>query len=117
MMGNYSQETYSSNGYTGAGATLSQQATGGEMPGGGNGVDSSGATQNVLGAWLLVAGVLIGLTLLAEHFSGEQTYGQVKIGFYNMIVITIYAVLGISLGKVFFTKVKIPGLSALFTSV
>lgn len=113
---NYQQEVYSASAVTGEGKSLAQTAQSGNMtPSQGTGVAGSGE-QNVFGAWLMVAAVLIGLTLLAEHFSTNQTYGQVKIGFYNMIVITIYAVLGITLGKVFFAKVKVPGISTLFLS-
>ncbi len=109
------QEAYSANGYTGSGQTIAETAqTGNQMPQAAPGVNSTKKSENVLGAWLLVAAVLIGITLLLERFSAEQTYGQVKLGFYNMVVIGFYSLLFITLGKVFFAKVRVPGLSQLF---
>lgn len=72
--------------------------------------------QNVMGAWLFVAGVLVALTLLLQRLSPEQTFSHVKIGFYNMIVIGFYAVLFIAIGKVFASKTKdVRGLGAIST--
>ena len=111
-------EIYSAQGYIGEGMTTSEQVQSNNVtPEMGADIKTQGKSENVFAAWLLVAGILIGLTLLAEKFSVGETYGQVKLGFYNMIVITVYVVLGLSIGKVFFSKVKIPGLSVLFTSV
>lgn len=112
------QEEYSANGFTGDGMTTAAQTQTGNVPASkGSGVKTESAgTENVLGAWLLVAAVLVGITLLLENFSSDQTYSQVKIGFYNMVVIGFYSLLFITLGKVFFAKVRIPGLTALFMS-
>ena len=108
------QEDFAANGYTGDGSTIASDAqAGANVPAA---AVASKGTENVLGAWLVVAAVLIGITLLLERFSVGQTYSQVKIGFYNMVIIGFYSLLFLTLGKVFFARVKIPGLSALFMS-
>lgn len=55
--------------------------------------------ENVIGAWLVVAGVFVALTLVLQRFSAEQTFSHVKLGFYNMLVIGFYALLFLTLGK------------------
>lgn len=87
---------------------------------GGEQVEKSGqinASGNVFGWWLALIGIFVALTFAVEKFDSGSTFGNVKLSFYNSMVIGLNAVLFIALGKYIFTKFPVPGLGAVFQSV
>lgn len=78
--------------------------------------DTSKAAEAVKGNslvwWFVVAGVFVGLSFFVEKFDSGSTFGNVKLSFYNMVVIGLNAVLFIAIAKAAALKVQIPGLSA-----
>jgi hypothetical protein len=67
--------------------------------------------------WLVLLGILLALSFVFEKVDTGSTFGNIKLSAYNALIIGLYAVLFISLTKVFFTKVKVPGLSAVFLGI
>jgi len=69
-------------------------------------------------AWWVA--LLIGLVILmygSRHLGGEgETFGHIRPGVYNILVISWAAVLGLVFWKVLFARFKVPGLSTLVMS-
>ena len=76
-----------------------------------------GNSGNPMVWWVIMLGLLFGVTFVIEKFNTAATFGNIKLSAYNALIIGLYAVLFISVSKVFFTKVKIPGLSAVFLAI
>ena len=74
-----------------------------------------GASGSPLLALGVIAVLLFALMFIAKRFGSEASeFASVKLSFYNIIVISLAAVIGINFFKLVFTKVKIPGVSAVF---
>lgn len=73
---------------------------------------------SVLGApltWLFgLIGLLVLYKLVEEHRGGREGFSEIKIGLNNLVKVTLFAVVGIVIGKFLFTKYDVPGLSPLF---
>lgn len=84
-------------------------------------VDTSGVAEQVKGNsliwWLGLAAIFIATTFAIEKFDTGSTFGNVKLSFYNVVVIGLNAVLFIALAKAFALKVKVPGLSAVLLAI
>jgi len=83
--------------------------------GGGGDATDHPAGGNPLLVWLLGAGLLVALHFLLRGVGdGPHVLG---INVVNALIVTIYAILGISLFKVVTTKFMIPGVSPLVAGV
>lgn len=104
--------------YAGAGVPSNAVSSGGHsMPNYSNdgGGEEHPAGGNPLLVWVLGVGILVGLHFLLRGMSdGPNILG---INVVNALVVTIYAILGISLFKVVTAKVMIPGVSPLVAGV
>lgn len=75
------------------------------------------ASGNVFGWWLALLGIFVMLAFVIEKFDSGSTFGNIKLTFYNSMLIGLNAVLFICLGKYLFTKIPVAGLGAVFQSV
>lgn len=68
--------------------------------------------------WIAFAVALVVLMWGAQKFGSEgEDFKNIKLSFFNILVISLAAILGISLFKILFTKVQVPGLSPLIAAV
>lgn len=67
---------------------------------------------NPLSWWLALAGLYVVGGYLAQRVGTDGEFANVKLTPYNVFVITLAAILGISMAKFIFTKYPVPGLSA-----
>lgn len=67
--------------------------------------------------WLVMLAVLIGLMLLARLLGKGEGFSNIKLSAYNLLVIGLAAVLGISFYKGLFGTFRVPYLSALVEAV
>lgn len=71
-----------------------------------------GGQPNLLWAGLTFAIILVALMFTAERIGGESSeFKNLKVSFYNVLVIALAAVAGIPIIKYLFTRFKVPGLS------
>jgi lipopolysaccharide export LptBFGC system permease protein LptF len=64
--------------------------------------------------WLVVIILLVfALRFVAPALGEREDYKSIRVSVYNIILITISAVVGLTVFKVFAAKVRIPGLSPL----
>jgi hypothetical protein len=62
--------------------------------------------------WIALVGLLVGLMYFAQHYDGgEGNYSNLRLSAYNILTITLAAIIGINLFKITFTKFPVPGLS------
>lgn len=85
-------------------------------PGAGNGSGPGGNGGGVLGKplswWFLLVVLLVGLMWTAQRFgSVGEDFKNVKLSVYNIVVISLAAMIGFGAFKVIFGKFKVPGLS------
>jgi hypothetical protein len=76
-----------------------------------------GNTSSPLVGAMVMGGLLVGLTYLANHVGEEKEFGHIGPGFYNALVISLAAVVGIPIWKQVFTLVPVPGVSSYVMSV
>ena len=68
--------------------------------------------------WIAFAVALVVLMWGAQRFGSEgEDFKTIRLSFYNILVISLAAILGISLFKIAFTKINVPGLSPLIAAV
>ena len=64
--------------------------------------------------WLSLAAALFLLMFFAKRFGSEAgAFSNIKLSVYNVVVIALAAIIGMTLLKGFFTKFPVPGLSTL----
>lgn len=82
----------------------------GEVPaGGGNG---GGFFGKPLSWWFVLVVLLIGLMWTAQRYGSEaEQFKNVRLSVYNIVVISLAAMIGFGAFKVIFGKVRVPGLS------
>jgi hypothetical protein len=74
-----------------------------------------GASGNPLMAWGILIILLFALMFIAKRVGSEQSeFASIKMSFYNVIVISLAAVIGINFFKLVFTKFPVPGISTIF---
>ncbi len=62
--------------------------------------------------WLSILALLLILMYVAQKFDGgEGNYSNLRMSAYNIVVVTLSAIVGLSIFKVLFTKFPVPGLS------
>jgi hypothetical protein len=77
-----------------------------------------GAMGNPLAWWLAMVFLLLGLMFIAKRFGSEAAeFASIKLSVYNIVVITLAAVIGISFGKMALTRFKVPGLTTIMLAV
>ncbi len=65
--------------------------------------------------WLfLMIGLLLLLMIIARYTSEAGQFSQIRMTFYNVLVIALAAVIGINLFKTIFTIFPVRGLTAIF---
>lgn len=65
-------------------------------------------------AWWIGMGVLlVGVKFLAEKNSEGTEFKNIRVGFFNIAIITLSAIFGMTLAKWVFGVYKVPGLSAI----
>jgi hypothetical protein len=65
--------------------------------------------------WLfLMIGLLVLLMVLARYTSEASEFAQIRPTFYNVLIISLAAVIGINIFKTVFTIFPVPGLTAIF---
>lgn len=71
-----------------------------------------GGQPNLLWAGLVFVALLVALMFTAEKIGGEGAeFRNLKLSFYNVLVIALAAIVGIPVIKYLFVKFKVPGLS------
>lgn len=77
-----------------------------------------GASGNVAFSWVAMA-ILFGVVMFAGQKLGhtEGNFGSIKLSAYNVVMITLTVIVGVPISKAFFTKFKVPGVSAIVLSV
>lgn len=93
---------------------------GSEVPVNGNGGNGNG--NGVLGKplswWFVLALLLVGIMWASQRFGSQgQNFSSVKLSIYNILVISLAAMVGFGALKVIFGKFKIPGLSEYIQAV
>lgn len=63
--------------------------------------------------WLGLIVLLVALKFFAERTSQEAEFKGIKIGFYNIMVITLSAIIGLTLTKWVFGVYSVPGLTTI----
>jgi hypothetical protein len=69
-----------------------------------------GGAPSVLVAGLTFVGLLIVLMFVGHQLDGEEQFKNIKVSFYNVILISLAAVIGLPLMKFLFSKVPISAL-------
>lgn len=77
-----------------------------------------GALGNPLAWWLTMAFLLFALMFVAKRWGSEASeFASIKLSVYNLIVISLAAIIGITFGKAALTRFKVPGLSTVMLAV
>lgn len=69
-----------------------------------------GGSSSMLVAGLTFAGLLVVLMFAGHALDGEENFKNIKVSFYNVILISLAAVVGLPLMKFLFSKVPISSL-------
>jgi hypothetical protein len=67
--------------------------------------------------WVALAALMVGLMFTARKLGQESEFSNLRLSTYNIVVISLAAIVGISFWKVVFAKIQVPGLSRLIASV
>lgn len=83
---------------------------------------SSGATGGFFGKplswWFLILVLTVALMWVAQRYGNEKEgFKNVRLSVYNIVVISLAAMIGFGAFKVIFGKVKVPGLSEFVAAV
>ncbi len=70
----------------------------------------------VIGAVVFLA-MIIALAFLAKRFGGEEEFRNVRVSPYNVLIVSLAAIIGIPVWKYAFTKLPLPGVSTWVQSV
>jgi hypothetical protein len=77
-----------------------------------------GALGNPLAWWLAMAFLLFALMFIAKRWGSEASeFASIKLSVYNIVVITMAAIIGISFGKMALARWKVPGLTTVMLAV
>ena len=72
---------------------------------------------SAVATWFGVIAILILLKMSAEQVGEAEEFRNVRVGFFNILVITFSSVIGFTFLKWFFGTVKVPGISPLIEAV
>jgi hypothetical protein len=71
-----------------------------------------GSSSNPFTWWIAIAALLGLLMFVSQRFGSIDEFRNIKLSIYNVVVIALASVVGLSFLKAVFTKFKIPGVSA-----
>lgn len=77
----------------------------------------NGATGNVVPWWIGLIVLLVIVKFIAEKNDEAGEFKNIRVGFFNIIIVTIMAIIGLTLMKWFFALYAIPGLSPIVEAV
>lgn len=66
------------------------------------------ATSNPLYGFVVLAVMLVGLSLLAQRVGTQEEFRNVRLSVFNVLVISLAAIIGIAFWKVLFTRFPVP---------
>jgi hypothetical protein len=93
-------------------------APGSEVPASGGGGGMNGFVGKPLSWWFLLAVLLVALMWSAQKFGSlGEDFKSVRLSVYNIVVITLAAMVGIGAFKVIFGKFQVPGLSEYIAAI
>lgn len=79
---------------------------------GGGGGGGGGVASRPLTWWIVLAVLLVGLMWFAERFGSEkEAFKNLRLSAYNILVITLAAMVGLGVVKTVFGRFQVPGLS------
>ncbi len=78
---------------------------------------SGGILGQPAGWFITLFALLLGLMYGARKLGAESDYSNLKLSTYNIIVISLAAIIGIAFFKVLFARFKVPGLSTFIAAV
>jgi hypothetical protein len=81
------------------------------------GVNSAGIIGQPLSWWFVLVALLVGTMFAAKKLGAGEEFRNVKMSVYNVIVISLAAIIGIGFFKVAFNKFKVPGLTTFINAV
>lgn len=67
--------------------------------------------------WLLILALLVGLRFIARHLGEGEEFRNIKVSVYNVLVVALSAIVGISVIKVLVNVKPIPGLTNIVNAV
>ncbi len=77
-----------------------------------------GGLGNPLVWWAVLVAMLFGLMFIAKRWGSEASeFASIKLSVYNIVVITLAAIIGINFFKMVFTRFKVPGLTTMVQAV
>ena len=95
---------------------FSSDSAGANVPGGAGSADTSGGTNGVIGHpvawWVALIVLLVALMYGSQRFGSEgENFKNIKLSIYNIVVISLAAVIGFAGLKMIFSRFTVPGLS------
>jgi hypothetical protein len=79
--------------------------------------DTSGVAGQPLSWWFLLVVMLVALMYTAKKLGAGEEFKNLKLSVYNVVVISLAAIVGIGFFKVVFNKFKVPGLTNFVNAV
>jgi hypothetical protein len=70
-----------------------------------------------LGWWAVLVLMLVGLMFIAKRVGGADEFKNIRMSVYNVVIISLAAIIGISFFKVVFNRFRVPGLTEIITAV
>lgn len=62
--------------------------------------------------WVVLVGLLVGLMFVAQRFGGQaDDFKTIRLSIYNIVIISIAAMIGTGFAKIVFTRYRVRGLS------
>lgn len=77
----------------------------------------SGPLGQPIAWWGMIVALLFGLMFIAKKVGHEGEFSNVKLSTYNVVVISLAAIIGIAFAKVVTARFHVPGLSPLVAAV
>jgi hypothetical protein len=95
---------------------FSAGSAGANVPGGAGSPDSSGGGNGIIGHpvawWVALIVLLVALMWGSQRFGSEgENFKNIKLSVYNIVVISLAAVIGFAGLKMIFARFQVPGLS------
>ncbi len=75
------------------------------------------ASSNPLYGFVVLAVMLVGLALLAQRVGTQEEFRNVRLSVFNVVVISLAAIIGILFWKVLFTKFPVPHITPAILAV
>lgn len=79
-------------------------------------ISIGGQASPVIGALVFIA-LIVGLSFLAKHVGEETEFRNIRVSPFNILIVSLAAIIGVPVWKYAFTKLPIPGVSTWVQSV